>query len=136
MSVIHVVGAAIERDGTILAARRSAQMSLPGKWEFPGGKVEAGETPEASLARELREELGIEVEVGEFVASGEVPKGERVIRLDVYLCEWTNGELVAREHDALRWVRPDEMHELEWARADWPAVRALGGWVADDTEEP
>lgn len=126
-NTIYVVGGAIEHEGRYLVARRSTSMDLPGLWEFPGGKIEQGETPRDTLRRELAEELGIEVEVNEFVATGVVPKGDRMIKLDVYRCRWTGGELDVREHAEVRWVAPSEMSGLKWAQADWPAVAALGG---------
>lgn len=127
---IHVVGGAIEREGRFLAARRGEGMSLPGKWEFPGGKIEEGEEPQECLARELREELAIEVRVGSYVATGIVggdDDDDRRIQLDVYRCEWSDGELALREHSEVAWVSPSEMSEYDWADADWPAVIALGG---------
>lgn len=122
---IHVVGAAIVRDGQVLCAQRSASMALPNKWEFPGGKIEAGESPQAALSREIFEELGVEVDVGAFVARGHHEQSHVVITLDVYLARYLRGDWFAREHSELRWVGPDELSSLDWAEADLPAVDAL-----------
>lgn len=126
MRTIEVVGAAIVRGSTVLAALRGPQMTLPGVWEFPGGKVEAGETPQACLAREIDEELGVRVEVEEFVARGIVTMIDRRIVLDVYRCNLVEEqEPRAREHAELRWVELADLEELTWAEADLPAVRRL-----------
>lgn len=122
---LHVVGAAIVRDGRVLAARRSPAMPLPGRWEFPGGKVEDGETPEAALAREIAEELGVTVRVGALVGTGEDEQARRRIRLDVYACELVSGEPKAREHDRLAWVGAGELGGLDWAAADVPVLAPL-----------
>lgn len=121
---IHVVGAAILSEGRCVATRRSARMAHPGKWEFPGGKVEPGESPRQALRREVAEELGIAIAVGEFLARGQAPLGgsQRLIRLDVYAARWTGGEMRLAEHDRWGWFGPDGLEALAWPAADLPAV--------------
>jgi 8-oxo-dGTP diphosphatase len=121
---IVVVGAALLDGGRLLAARRSAPPELAGRWELPGGKVEAGETPEAALVRELREELGVEVEPVERVP------GEWPLKPPYVLKVWTarllpgSGEpKPLQDHDALRWLAPDEIWSVNWLDQDVPAVR-------------
>ena len=125
--VIWVVGAAIrDGEGRIFAAKRGPGGSMAGRWEFPGGKVEGGEGPEEALARELGEELGVEVEVGAFVARGEAPiGGGRTVRLDVYEARLVSGVIELREHTEGRWLSADALDALDWADADLPAVEAL-----------
>jgi 8-oxo-dGTP diphosphatase len=120
--VIHVVGAAILHSGRCLVAQRSEAMSMPLSWEFPGGKIEPGESPEAALARELVEELGIEIEVGARIGRGEAEVAGRLIRLDVYRAKIVAGTPVAREHARVAWLAPDELASLAWAEADLPIV--------------
>jgi 8-oxo-dGTP diphosphatase len=122
---LHVVGAAILREGRCLAAQRGAAMPLAGQWEFPGGKVEPGEDPRAALRREIREELGLDVEVGDLLARGEALERTRRIVLDVYLADVTGGELALSEHAAATWVGADELYALDWAAADVPVLGAL-----------
>jgi 8-oxo-dGTP diphosphatase len=119
---IRVVGAAVLRGGRCLVARRGAAMASPGRWEFPGGKVEAAESDEEALVRELAEELGVRVRVGERVGSGCTVVSGRRIELVVYLAELVGGEPEAREHDALRWLEEGALPELDWAEADVPIV--------------
>lgn len=116
-----VVGAAIVRDGTCLVAKRGPNMRAPHKWEFPGGKVEAGESPEQALAREIAEELGVEIEVGERLGRGTA--GEVV--LDVYWATLRRGEPHAKEHAELSWIGADEARILDWADADIPVIPML-----------
>jgi len=97
-------------------------MSAPLAWEFPGGKVEPGEDPRAALARELREELGIEVNVGELAGSGRAQSGGRTIVLDVYFAQIASGEPHPHEHAAVRWLGPEELLALVWAEPDVPVV--------------
>lgn len=125
MEVLHVVGAAVIAEGRCLVAQRSSAMSAPGCWEFPGGKVEEGESPEEALARELREELGVEVEVGPFLGRGEAEGGRRRIVLDVYAATVLRGTPEAREHAALRWCGASELRELRWAEADVPVLASV-----------
>jgi len=118
------VGAAIVRAGLVLAARRSAPAELAGRWEFPGGKVEDGESDAAALIRECREELGVELEVGALLASAAVRDG---VELRVYLCELRSGEPTAlQDHDELRWADADGIARLDWLPADRPALAAVG----------
>jgi 8-oxo-dGTP diphosphatase len=118
---VRVVVGAVLRDaaGRVLAARRER----PAGWELPGGKVEPGETEPAALVRELREELGVTVEVGDRIGR-DVPIGP-----DLLLRAWTavlsDGEPAALEHAELRWLAPDELDTVRWLPADRPIVAAL-----------
>ncbi|HEY3871203.1 MAG TPA: (deoxy)nucleoside triphosphate pyrophosphohydrolase [Actinocrinis sp.] len=115
-----VVAAVIERSGRILAARRTEPPALAGLWEFPGGKVEPGESPVAALVRECREELGVEVEIGERVGP-EYPALGGAMRVLTYRACITQGDPMPLEsHDELRWVRPGapETAELPWLPGD------------------
>jgi 8-oxo-dGTP diphosphatase len=126
MEPIRVVAAVIERDGKILACRRAPHKSLAGLWEFPGGKVEAGETDEVALAREIREELGVEITVGEFIAESVAPAGEAMIHLNAYWAQ-TNvvGEVSSTDHDRMEWLSPKDVSDYEWAPADVPLLSEL-----------
>jgi len=123
-----VCGVIKDADGRILTCRRGEGRHLGGLWEFPGGKVETGESPEVALARELEEELGVAVDVGEKLAAAvEWTDGEVSIRLSAYWCGISQGEPVALEHAEIRWCDFPELVGLEWAEADLPFVRELGG---------
>ncbi len=119
---IHVTCAIIERDGLILAAQRSATMSLPLKWEFPGGKINQGESPEECLRRELVEELGIAVAVGKSLPASTHHYPLFSVTLYPYLCTIEAGEIVLHEHAAIAWLPPDELKTLDWAEADLPVI--------------
>lgn len=126
MTLVHVVAAALVRgDGKILLAQRPAGKALAGTWEFPGGKLEPGESPEAALARELDEELGIAAGPLEpfTFASFAYPDFHLVMLL--YWCRAWQGEPHGRDGQALRWERPDDMHALPMPPADVPLVEAL-----------
>lgn len=101
-------------------------MALSGKWEFPGGKVEKGESHEECLRREIDEELGVDVVVQEFVARGTstTERGD-VVHLDVYTCAVEEGEPTPIEHDKLVWLAPSQLGTLDWAEADIAAVDRL-----------
>ena len=123
LNTIHVVGAAIIQGNKCLVAQRGPDSSLAGKWEFPGGKPEEGETPEAALARELFEELGVVTKIGEWVGRGESLVGKKRIVLDVYLADIKNdGDLHSNEHSDLRWVDARGLTKLDWPDADVPIV--------------
>ncbi|WP_156725868.1 (deoxy)nucleoside triphosphate pyrophosphohydrolase [Streptomyces apocyni] len=119
---IIVVGAALYDAGRLLAARRSAPEELAGRWELPGGKVEPGELPEQALVRELREELGVEVEPLERIP-GAWPLGRPGYVLWVWTAKLVSGEArPLQDHDALRWLTPDQVGEVDWLDQDRPAV--------------
>ncbi|WP_124054021.1 (deoxy)nucleoside triphosphate pyrophosphohydrolase [Arcanobacterium ihumii] len=123
--LIHVTGAVFIRDGKVFAAQRGEGRALAGFWEFPGGKIEANETGQEALARELREELLTEAEVGEFLARSEYEYDFGIVRLDAYLCTFTGPEPKLTEHQAIRWVTKTDLLDLEWAPADIPIVQAI-----------
>ena len=126
MKVIRVVGAAIIRDGRVLAAQRGAAMSLAGLWEFPGGKIEQGESAQNALVRELREELACTVEVGDPVGTSfhDYPFG--TVQLTTFYGRIIEGEPIAGEHSELRWCDASELLALEWAPADVTAAAEVG----------
>lgn len=128
--LIEVVGAVLVRDDRVLAARRGPSMALAGLWEFPGGKVEAGESPEQALIREVREELLCEISVGEHVETTSHTYEFGTVTLTTFFAAVESGEPQLTEHDELRWVPAAELRSIEWAPADVPAVehvmRVLG----------
>lgn len=119
MPVKDVVGALIKRDGLVLLAQRACA-DLNGKWEFPGGKVEPGESHAAALQREIEEELGISIEVGGRVASQAFSVRGRSYCLHVYWATITEGEPRPDEHHALAWVALDQLLTYDLAPADIP----------------
>lgn len=123
--MIEVVGAVIERDGLVLCARRGPGGETGGLWEFPGGKVEPDESPADALVREIAEELGCAIEVGEHVTTTLHEYAAITIRLATYRCTLVAGTPTPTEHAELRWLPPAGLHELEWAPADVPAVALL-----------
>jgi len=120
-----VVGGALLRDGRVLAALRSASMSQPNLWELPGGKVERGEDDAEALHRELTEELGIDVVVGDCLAQNTHTYERVVVTLVAYACQLRSGTPVAHEHAELRWVDAEELQALDWAPADVPLLPAV-----------
>lgn len=121
---IHVTCAIIERDNLVLAAQRSSSMSLPLKWEFPGGKIDHGESPEECLRRELFEELDIQVRVAEGLPVTTHDYSAFSVTLYPFVCSIESGEIVLHEHSAIVWLAPEKLHTLDWAEADLPVIRS------------
>lgn len=126
-----VVGAAIVRAGRVLAARRPAGSSGPGGWEFPGGKVETGESADEALRREALEELGCQVRVLGWL-DGEEPVRAGEYRLRVANAELVGGEPVPHEHDALLWLSRRRLRAVDWLPADVPFLEQVGQLLGDE----
>jgi (d)CTP diphosphatase len=125
LKTIDVVAAIIEQDGLILLAQRPAHADQPGMWEFPGGKVEAGESQPEALIRELQEELGILALPVTYVASHQREVSGRLIHLHAWHVPEFTGELTAHEHSQLVWVKPEEAFSWDLAPADIPLLDAF-----------
>ena len=124
MDHIQVTCAIVERDGLVLAAQRSAVMSLPFKWEFPGGKIHQGESPSVCLRRELFEELNIHVSVGKSLSVSTYQYPTFAVTLHPFICSIEEGEIVLNEHAAITWLAPNNLHSLDWAEADVPVIES------------
>jgi len=123
--------ALIDADGRVLVQQRSAHRAMAGLWEFPGGKVEPGETPEVALVRELREELGIDTQTACLAPAGFASEalGERHLLLLLYVCRKWRGVPAALDAQGLKWVRPLELHGLAMPPADAPLIGLLEAMI-------
>ena len=130
MSEIHVVaGALFDSGGRVLIAQRPAGKALAGRWEFPGGKLQSGEAPYAGLVRELREELGVEVQAAGRLVRYPHAYPERTVWLDMWIVTDWRGEPRGLDGQALKWVEPARLHEEDILEADQPIVAALARHV-------
>lgn len=128
-TVLVVAAALIDSDGRVLIGQRPEGKHMAGLWEFPGGKVEAGERPEAALVRELNEELGIDVTeacLSPFVFTSHAYESFHLL-MPLYLCRRWSGVVERREHAALAWVRPNRLSDYPMPPADAPLV----AWLRD-----
>ena len=122
---ISVVGAVIVSDGAVLCAQRGPLGSLAGLWEFPGGKIEPGETARAALEREIVEELECAVAVGAKLTTTTYAYDFGDVTLTTFWCEMVSGTPRLTEHANILWLAPSELGTLDWAPADIPAVRII-----------
>jgi 8-oxo-dGTP diphosphatase len=122
---VRVVAAVMEKDGKVLIARRRKGDKLAGKWEFPGGKIEPGESPEAALRRELREELGIESEIGCFLCESIYQYSHLSVRLLAYHAVWISGDMTPTVHDQVLWVTRAELSAYDFPEANLLVIKTI-----------
>jgi 8-oxo-dGTP diphosphatase len=120
-----VVAAVIRHGERILAAKRLPGGPAGNRWEFPGGKVEHGESPEVALAREIEEELGLPLDIGPLLGEFTTVQASKAIRLRCYWGTVAPGKVALRAHSEVRWCTKPELESLEWADPDIPAVQQL-----------
>ena len=123
--IVTVTAAVLERDGRIIIAQRKGSDPLAGKWEFPGGKIEPGETPEQCLQRELNEEFDIDVSIGERLGANVHRYPHISIELIAFRASWIGGTIRMNDHKAYRWVTIDQLGGYDFAPADIPFVDML-----------
>jgi 8-oxo-dGTP diphosphatase len=123
--VIEVACGVIVDDDKVLSVQRSETMSLPLKWEFPGGKIELGETAELCLIRELEEELEIKVKIIEKLSISYFDYGNFEINLIPYICQFLGDNIILKEHKEYLWMQVNELTSLDWAPADIPIVNEI-----------
>ena len=125
MKTIHVVAAIIKRDGKIFATQRGYGDYKDG-WEFPGGKVESGETPQEALVREIREELAADIACGELLTTVEYDYTKFHLSMDCFWATLCPGsEMTLLEHEAAKWLTVDELDSVDWLPADIEVVKAI-----------
>jgi len=122
---VEVVAAVIQKDNKIFCAQRNLSKSMGGKWEFPGGKIEIGETREESLVREIKEELDSDIVVDKYLITVEHDYPTFHITMHAYLCTLVKGELILKEHNDSGWLSKEELLSLDWADADKPIVNKI-----------
>ena len=120
--MIDVTCAIILKENKILVTQRSEKMSLPLKWEFPGGKIEKNETEENCLLREIREELNLEIKILKRLESQCFNYETVSIRLIPFIAKFVHGEIVLTEHKSYQWLNKEELKSLDWASADIPVL--------------
>lgn len=123
--VIRVVAAIIEYDGQYLACRRAPHKASAGLWEFPGGKIEPGESPEDALVREIEEELNLKIDVVRHFHTAQTIVEGSIIQLECYLATACFMPTLSTDHDDMRLTNVQEFQHLSWADPDLPAVRKL-----------
>lgn len=122
---ITVVGAVFTKEDSVLAFRRSPERPAGGKWEFPGGKVEPDETPEAALQREIQEELGLRISVGRLIDRSSTKVGENTIDLACYFVNSDEFPTSSSDHDQIVWQPYAAIRDLDWAEPDFPAIDSM-----------
>ncbi|MDQ7094066.1 8-oxo-dGTP diphosphatase MutT [Desulfosporosinus sp. PR] len=121
----EVTAAIILKDNKVLIAQRAPGENLAGKWEFPGGKIEAGETPQECLKREIQEELEIDIEVLDYFAQSIYDYSNGTIKLLAFFCRWLSGDVTLKVHSRFAWVSCPELEPYDFAPADISLVQKL-----------
>ena len=124
MKIIEVVAAIIVEKDKVLVTQRGYGEFKDG-WEFPGGKVELGETLESALKREIKEELDIEIEIDTYIDTAEYDYPQFHLTMHCYKCRILDGQLMLKEHEASKWVSQDELNEIDWLAADRIVVERM-----------
>ena len=124
MKTIEVVAAVIHKDGAYFATQRGYG-EFEGMWEFPGGKIEPGESRESALKREIQEELGIDITIDKFLCTTDYDYPSFHLTMHCYLCSIESGEIELREHKSARWLSVDMLDSVEWLPADKEVVDKL-----------
>ena len=124
MKTVRVLAAVIRKDDKIFATQRGYGEFKYG-WEFPGGKIEEGETPEQALAREIKEELDTEIQVGKLIDTIEYDYPSFHLSMDCFWCEIMQGGLELKEHEAARWLSKEELYSVDWLPADVGVVEKI-----------
>lgn len=124
MKTVRVVAAVIRKDDKIFATQRGYGEFKDG-WEFPGGKIEERETPEQALAREIKEELNTEIQVGKLIDTIEYDYPKFHLSMDCFWCEIMQGGLELKEHEAARWLSKEELYSVDWLPADVGVVERV-----------
>ena len=125
------VVAAVIRDGDKIFATQRGYGEFKGGWEFPGGKIEEGETPQEALVREIKEELDTEIVVGELIDTIEYDYPTFHLSMDCFWAEIVSGDLVLKEHEAAKWLTKDELDSVEWLPADITLIDKIIGVMED-----
>ena len=131
MKTVRVVAAIIIENGKVFATQRGYGEFKDG-WEFPGGKIEPGETPEEAIVREIKEELDTEVEVIELLDTVEYDYPNFHLSMGCFICKIKSGDLVLKEHEAAKWLTKDTLGSLEWLQADMGLVGEIEKYLKED----
>ena len=134
MKIIHVVAAVIV-DGDRVFATQRGYGDWKDYWEFPGGKIEPGETPETALHREILEELDTEIAVGDKITTIEYNYPEFHLTMECFLARVLAGRLVLKEHEAARWLKKNELNSVKWLPADQTIIELLKQWVIEGNDQ-
>lgn len=126
MKTIRVVAAVIRSEDKIFATARGYG-EFKGQWEFPGGKIESGETPQEALVREIQEELDVKIEIGDLIDTIEYDYSSFHLSMDCFWCNVTEGEITLKEAEDARWLSKDELYSVDWLPADMELTEKLEG---------